>query len=157
MLDHIVDLDGIALHTYTHWLDSSLITKRTVFQDPFLQPGTSKEHYYDFQAYRTFAEAIPAKWRDRPIYITETNHWLALEHQPRTSNDETRLGWVDKDKGWIQAAYKEIDRWNRMPHAQQIQCLLLYRWMGDEWAIRHKGNVHRDLRQALNQDYRWRR
>jgi hypothetical protein len=157
MLDYIVDLDGIALHTYTHWLDTSLITKPTVFQDAFLQPGTSKEHYYDFQAYRTFAEAIPAKWRDRPIYITETNHWLALEHRPRTPSEEAKIGWVDEDKGWIQAAYKEIDRWNNMPYAQQIQCLLLYRWTGDEWAIQHKGNIHRDLRQALNQDYRWRR
>ena len=157
MLDYIVDLDGIALHTYTHWLDTSLITKRTLFQDPFLQPGTSKEHYYDFQAYRAFAEAIPAKWRDRPIYITETNHWLALEHQPRMPSEEAKIGWVNEDRGWVQAAYKEIDRWNNMPHAQQIQCLLLYRWMGDEWAIRHKGNIHTDIRQALNQDYRWRR
>lgn len=157
MLDYIVDLDGIALHTYTHWLDTSLITKPTVFQDTFLQPGTSKEHYYDFQAYRTFAEAIPAKWRDRPIYITETNHWLALTHRPRTPDEEAKVGWVNEDRGWIQAAYKEIDRWNNSPHAQQIQCLLIYRWMGDEWGIEHKGNVHRDLRQALDQDYRWRR
>jgi hypothetical protein len=157
MLDHIVELDGIALHTYTHWLDASLITKPTVFQDDFLQPGTSKEHYYDFQAYRPFAEAIPAKWRDRPIYITETNHWLALEHQPHNPSEERRIGWLNQDKGWVQAAYKEIHRWNSTPHAQQIHCLLLYRWTGDQWAIEHRGEIHKDFRQALNADYRWRR
>ena len=157
MLSRIDDLDGIALHTYTHWLDASLITRPTVFQDPFLQPGTLHEHYYDFQAYRSFAEAIPEKWRDRPIYITESNHWLALEHRPRNSHEEGRIGWVDKDKGWVQAAYKEINRWNNTPHAQQIHCLLLYRWTGDEWAIKHRGEIQKDFKQALNQDYRWRR
>lgn len=157
MLDHIVELDGIALHTYTHWMDVNLITKPTVFQDEFLQPGTVHEHYYDFQAYRPFAEAIPDKWRDKPIYITESNHWLALEHQPQNSHEERRVGWVNKDKGWVEAAYREINQWNQQPHAQQIHCLLLYRWTGDAWAIEHKGEIQKDLRDALQRDYRWRR
>jgi len=157
MLDHIEDLDGIALHTYTHWLDVDLITRPTVFQDPFLQPGTPQEHYYDFQAYRPFAEAIPDKWRDRPIYITESNHWLALEHQPRTPQEQSRVGWVNKNRGWIQAAYAEIDRWNNTPYAQQIRCLLIYRWTGDAWAIEGLREIHEDFKQALDHDYRWRR
>jgi hypothetical protein len=157
MLSEIDDLDGIALHTYTHWLDVNLITKLTVFQDQFLQPGTPQEHYYDFQAYRTFAEAIPEKWHDRPIYITETNHWLALEHPPRNQEEKKKAGWVDKDRGWVRAAYAEIHRWNSTPHAQQIHCLLLYRWTGDEWAFEHLGEIHRDFRKALDHDYRWRR
>jgi len=157
MLDHIDDLDGIALHTYTHWMDVDLITKPTVFQDSFLQPGTIHEHYYDFQAYRSFAEAIPEKWRNRPIYVTESNHWLALEHQPRSPSEKRRIGWVNKNKGWVQAAYAEINRWNSAPHAPQIHCLLLYRWTGDEWAIKHKGEVQKDFKQALAHDYRWRR
>ncbi|NIV36114.1 MAG: hypothetical protein GWN58_43690, partial [Anaerolineae bacterium] len=131
MLSHIDDLDGIALHTYTHWLDVDLITKRTVFEDAFLQPGTTKEHYYDFQAYRPFAEAVPEKWRGRPIYITETNHWLALEHPPQNQEEQGKAGWVNADRGWVRAAYAEIDRWNNTAHAQQIHCLLLYRWTGD--------------------------
>ncbi len=156
MLSHIADLDGIALHTYTHWMDVGLITEKTVFTDEFLRPGTPQEHYYDFQAYRPFAEAIPEQWRDRPIYITESNHWLALDHQPSTRDEQGRIGWVNKDKGWIQAAYAEINRWNNTPHAQQIQCLLLYRWTGDEWAIKNKGELHRDFKNALAHDYRWR-
>lgn len=157
MLSYVADLDGISLHTYTHWLDIELITKKTVFTDPPLTPGTPHEHYYDFQAYRPFAEAIPAKWRERPIYITESNHWVALERRPRNPQEEGLLGWVNKDKGWVQAAYAEIHRWNHTPHAQQIHCLLLYRWTGDAWAIEHKEEVHKDFRKALDHDYRWRR
>ena len=157
MLSHIDDLDGIALHTYTHWLEVGLITKPTTFDDPFLQPGTPKEHYYDFLAYRSFAEAIPARWRDRPIYITESNHWLALEHPPHNKEEASRAGWVNVDKGWVQAAYAEIDRWNNTPHAQQIHCLLLYRWTGDAWIIRDKSEIKKDFRKALDHDYRWRR
>ena len=157
MLDAIDDLDGIALHTYTHWLDVDLVTRLTVFQDAFLQPGTPNEHYYDFQAYRPFAEAIPEKWRDRPIYIAETNHWVALEHEPRNPEEERRVGWVNRESGWVQAAYAEIDCWNNTDHAQQIHCLLLYRWTGDDWAIEHLGEVHQDFGKALDRDYRWRR
>ncbi len=152
MLNHIDDLDGIALHTYTHWMDVGLITKKTVFTDEFLQPGTPQEHYYDFQAYRPFAEAIPEKWRDRPIYITESNHWIASEHQ-----GEGKPGWVNKDKGWVQAAYAEIHRWNSTPYTPQIHCLLIYRWTGDEWAIEHLGEIQKDFKKALGHDYRWRR
>ena len=156
MLANVDDLDGISLHTYTHWMDPKLITSKMAFNDAFLQPGTPKEHYYDFYAYRPFAEAIPAKWRDRPIYITESNHWLALDHRPNNSNEERKIGWVNKDTGWVQAAYAEIDRWNNTPHAPQIRCLLLYRWTGDAWAIEKHGEIHKDLRKALNHDYRWR-
>jgi len=156
MLNHIDDLDGICLHTYTHWMDVALITARTLFADQFLQPGTPKEHYYDFLSYRTFAEAIPERWRDRPIYITEANHWLALERPPRNERESKLAGWVNKDKGWVRAAYAEIDRWNQTPHAQQIHCLLLYRWSHDDWAIENKRNIHKDFRKAVAHDYRWR-
>ncbi|NLF03350.1 MAG: SH3 domain-containing protein [Anaerolineales bacterium] len=156
MLSYIEDLDGFCLHTYTHWLDIDLITRLTVFQDQFLRPGTRHEHYYDFQAYRPFVEAIPAKWRDRPIYITETNHWVASE-QPWWPGASLELGWVNVNKGWVGAAYKEIQRWNSTPHAQQIHCLLLYRWSGDEWALHNKQQVLEDFSAVLGNDFRWRR
>ena len=156
MLDDIDDLDGFCLHTYTHWLDVGLITKPTVFGAEFLQPGTPYEHYYDFQAYRSFAEAIPEKWRDRPIYITESNHWVRSDHPPAPGED-VKPGWINRDVGWVQAAYEEINRWNSAPHAQQIRCLLIYRWTGDEWAIENLDEVKNDFRKALDRDYRWRR
>ncbi len=64
---------------------------------------------------------------------------------------------MNADRGWVRAAYAEIDRWNNTAHAQQIHCLLLYRWTGDAWAIKDLGEVHKDFKQALAHDYRWRR
>jgi hypothetical protein len=66
-------------------------------------------------------------------------------------------GWINKRSGWIPAAYAEIDRWNKTPHAQQIQCYLIYRWTGDEWAIQGLDKVKQDFVEALAHDYRWRR
>jgi hypothetical protein len=153
MLALIDDLDGIALHTYTHGMDPSLITSLRPFEHDPLTPHTPHEHYYHFQAYRTFAEAIPNKWHDRPIYITESNHWVrAVVDSPGVPN-----GWLDQDRGWVREAYAEIDRWNRSPYAQQIHCLLLYRWTGDEWAFENMGEVKKDFQAAMDNDYRWRR
>ncbi len=156
MLSHIDDLDGICLHTYTHWLDVDLITAKNVFTDSPLDPGTPNEHYYDFQAYRSFAEAIPGKWHNRPIYLTESNHWIKLDRAP-LPNEHVENGWLDRDVGWVRAAYAEIHDWNNTPYAQQIHCYLLYRWTGDEWAIEDMEQVKGDLKKALDHDYRWRR
>lgn len=143
MLKGIEDLDGFALHTYTHSPDVDLITSLRKFTDDPI-----KDHYYDFQAYRTFIEAIPPRWRDRPVYITETNHW---------TKKDGNLGWENRNIGWVRAAYEEIHRWNSTPHTQQIRCLLLYRWQGDEWAIDVKDQVQADFKMALAHDYRWRK
>ena len=143
MLAGIEKLDGIALHTYTHGYHVEFITHLRKFEhDPL------KDHYYDFQAYRPFMERIPAKWRHLPVYITETN--------PLFKTVEGDWGWVDENKGWIKAAYEEIHRWNSTPHAQQIQALLLYRWIGDDWIMRGKGKLVEDFRAALARDHRWR-
>jgi hypothetical protein len=156
MLAYIDDLDGICLHTYTHWLDVNLITAKTTFTDSPLDPGTPNEHYYDFQAYRSFAEAIPGKWHNRPIYLTESNHWMKLDRAPH-DNEHVKNGWLDRDVGWVRAAYAEIHNWNNTPYAQQIQCYLLYRWTGDDWAIEGLSQVQNDFKKALDRDYRWRR
>jgi hypothetical protein len=128
-------LDGIALHTYTHGPDPALITDRSTMNPPF------QHRFFNFQAYRNFMEAIPAPMRSLPVFITESN-----QDAP----------WLDANNGWVQAAYAEIDRWNRQPGAQQIRCLLLYRWQPyDQWRIEGKNGVIADFRAALANDYRW--
>ncbi len=150
MLDGIEELDGFSLHTYTHGPVVDYITRRRVFTDPFLAPGTEHEHYYDFQAYRPFVEAIPARWRDRPVYLSETNHWVV------NPDGSPPVGWVNRNNGWVRAAYKEIYEWNSAAHAQQICCVLLYRWQDDAWEIKSKDQVQADFKLALENDYRWR-
>lgn len=137
MLQHIEALDGFALHTYTHGTDPALVTSPATFGDA---PLTWQ--YYNFYAYRTFMDLIPGRWREAPVFITETD-----QVEP----------WANTNSGWVREAYAEIDRWNRAPHHQQIRCLLLYRWWPvDRWGLEHKPGVHDDLRLALRHDYRWR-
>ncbi|MFM7175076.1 MAG: M23 family metallopeptidase [Caldilinea sp.] len=128
--------DGIALHTYTHGSDPALIADTSTMNPPF------QNRYFHFQAYRNFMNAIPANMRALPVFITETDQ---------------DISWLDRNNGWVQAAYAEIDRWNRQPAAQQIRALLLYRWRrDDQWYIDGKNGVMDDFRAALANDYRWR-
>lgn len=156
MLARITNLDGFALHTYTHGPEPALITdlKRFGMDDHgnWVDPGNILSwQYYNFLAYRTYLGMIPTRWRHLPVFITETD-----QDDP----------WADDDSGWVQAAYAEIDRWNQQPHAQQIRALLLYRWPkvgewpanpnDDRWWIKGKDGVISDLKAALTQRYRWR-
>lgn len=127
--------DGIALHTYTHGSDPALITSTAKMNPPF------QEYYFNFQAYRNFMAAVPAAMRTLPVFITETDQ---------------DVPWLDANNGWVQAAYAEINRWNQQPGAQQIRCLLLYRWQRyDAWHIEGKTGVIDGFRAALANDYRW--
>ncbi|MFO7632821.1 MAG: M23 family metallopeptidase [Caldilinea sp.] len=127
--------DGISLHTYTHGSDPALITDLSTMNPPF------QNRYFNFQAYRNFMDAIPAAMRELAVFITETDQ---------------DVPWLDANNGWVRGAYAEIDRWNRQPGAQQIRCLLLYRWRRyDQWYIEGKNGVIEDFRMALANDYRW--
>lgn len=128
------ECDGIALHTYTHGADPELIRDNSKLQ-------RFPQHHYHFQAYRDFMQAIPHNMRHLPVYITETDQ---------------AAPWEDKNRGWIQAAYREIDGWNRIPGNQKIRALILYRWPQlDRWHIEGKQHLIEDFRQALARDYRW--
>ncbi len=127
--------DGIALHTYTHGSDPALITSTATMNPPF------EAYYFNFLAYRNFMTAIPAVQRKLPVFITETDQ---------------DVPWLDANNGWVQAAYAEINNWNQQPGAQQIRCLLLYRWSrADKWYIEGKNGVIEDFRASLTPGYRW--
>jgi hypothetical protein len=134
------EVDGIALHTYTHGQEPNL-----VFDDATMNPPFDKYHWH-FRAYRDFLAAIPAGLRNRPVYITETD-----QYGP----------WRNENTGWVRSAYKEIDDWNREPTHQPIQALILFRWIiGNPndpqqvgWAIEDKPGVQDDFRGAMDYDY----
>ncbi len=127
--------DGITLHTYTHGADPNLITSSQKMDPPF------QHRHYEFRAYMDFMCVIPANMRNLPVYITE-------------SNQDTP--WLDQNIGWVQAAYGEIDWWNRQPGNQQIRSLVLYRWPRfDQWYIEGKDGVIADFQAALAHNYRW--
>jgi len=150
MMENITALDGIILHAYTHGPFLPAIDHLLTFGDALLN-----DHYFDFQTYRQFMERIPYKWRDAPVYITESNHVCRADNAPACDNAASQ-GWTKDNIGWVRKAYEEINRWNNTPYAQQIRALLLYRWLGDQWEIYNKPGVQEDFRQALDHDYRWR-
>ncbi len=128
------ECDGIALHTYTHGSDPALIRDDSKLQ-------RFPQYHYHFLAYRDFMQAIPHNMRHLPVYITETDQ---------------AAPWEDANRGWIQAAYAEIDGWNRLPDSQKIRSLILYRWpQADQWHIEGKGQLIEDFRGALQKSYRW--
>ena len=140
MLGAIDDLDGFALHCYTNGYTPDLITSLQTFGDDPL-----RWQYFHFRAYTTFLDVIPARWRSKPVYITETD--------PHGTDP-----WQGGQNGWVQTAYAEIHRYNQQPHAQQIQSLILYRWSRDDhYTILGRPGVQNDIRDtANNTDYRWR-
>ena len=129
-------MDGIALHTYAanSWHPDS-VTAESHMNAPF------EAWRYGFRTYIDFMEAIPPWARRLPVYITECN-----QNQP----------WENPNIGWVQAAYAEVDRWNRGPGHQQIRCLALYRYEKyDAYGIRGLSGVADDLSMALEQGYTW--
>jgi len=131
------EVDGIALHCYTHDFSVTQITSDVLMDPPY-------HHYHsDFRAYRDFLNALPAPFRSLPVFITETS---PLE------------GWENTNIGWIQAAYKEIADWNADPTHQAIQALVLFRWQAapdyPEWSLQDKLALHDDFLAALAQGYR---
>jgi hypothetical protein len=129
-------LDGIALHAYTHGHDPALVTSTQTMDAPY------SDRYYEFIHYRQFLTRVPQALRGLPVFVTETN--------PGANGTP----WENIDNGWVQEAYREIDRWNRSGN-QAIFLLALYRWQFDLWEIETKDQVHQDLDSAVDFGYTW--
>lgn len=128
--------DGFTLHAYTHGANPSLIASQARMAPPF------QNRHQHFRTYMDFMNAVPAAMRHLPAFLTEVG-----QSQP----------WVNRNSGWVQAMYSEIDLWNRQPGAQQIRAAILYRWPAlDRWYIEGKQGVIEDFQRALASDYRWR-
>lgn len=122
--------DGIALHAYTHGAN------------PFFVTSDERRHgwLWHFRTYQDQIKTIPPGYmRHLPLYITEAN-----QGGP----------WENVNRGWVQAAYKEIDDWNKAGN-QEIRALVLYRWAYDQWSIDRKPNVVADLHAAMEHSYTW--
>lgn len=129
--------DGFTLHAYTHGANPALVYGETKMNAPF------QDRHFDFRAYQDFMNAVPQDMRDLPCYITEADQ---------------DVSWLNRNTGWVQRAYGEIDYWNKQAGNQQIRALLLYRWPnvpGDKWGIDGLAGVHEDFVQAVKQRYRW--
>jgi hypothetical protein len=127
--------DGFALHAYTHGPDPNLISDEARLEPPF------QSYHREFRVYQDFLAAVPTTMRHLAVYLTETDQVTP---------------WLDRNTGWVQRAYGEINSWNQQPGNQQIRALILYRWPRlDRWLIEGKTGVIEDFRAALRNEYRW--
>lgn len=133
-------LDGIALHLYAR-----AQTPESIIDDVMLSLGGN---HLGFLAYRDFLAAVPESLRSLPVLITQAMPMqLDLPH------------WSNVNRGWIQAAFAEINAWNQDAAHQPIQALCLYLWtiLGadpTDWTIADKTNLVQDLQAALKNEYR---
>lgn len=129
------DIDGFALHTYSRGPEPSSVWSEDKMNAPY-------DHLYNgFRTYRDWMAAIPERYRDRPVHITETDQNEA---------------WLNELSTWVQTAYAEINDWNKTPGNQQIRSLILYRWPPyDKYSIEGKQHVIDDFKLAQTHGYEW--
>ncbi len=136
--------DALALHTYSAHdvpMDAGLIESEEKMNPPH------QERHWQFRAYRDFLGVVPPALRPLPVFITESQH----------------LPWEDRNSGWIQKAFAEINAWNGVATNQPIQALCLFRWEGSSndseagWSISNRRGLIDDFRAALQNEYlaRW--
>ena len=86
-----IELDGIALHGYTHGPDPQLIWHEKRFTDA---PLTGV--YYDLRVVESQLSIIPIHHRTKEMVVTETNHYIRRDGS---------VGW-EADAGlWVSQAY----------------------------------------------------
>ncbi|MBI4675323.1 MAG: caspase family protein, partial [Chloroflexi bacterium] len=130
-------MDALALHVLgSNQMPDDL--RRAVL----LPPPFTKNHQ-GFQAYRDFIAAIPLHARNLPILIAETS--------PTNARGQV---WENRNRGWIQAAFEEINAWNADATRQPIIALCLFQWQHELWGISDKPKLIADLRAALKNEYR---
>ena len=135
VLDRAGDVDGVALHTYTRSHNRDEIAATNLKMGPPFGHRSS-----NFQCYRDYLTALQLGYAGIPLYITECCPVVS--------------GWDNADRGWVQGAYEEINRWNLTHPAWPIYCLCLYRGAPyDRWYFGDKREVRVDWAYALARNY----
>lgn len=127
-------IDGIAIHTYSHGYDPALIWSVETMGPPF------QTYFYHFQHFKQMIWAIRSAIPATTFYITESN------------GDGP---WPYDSHTWVQEAYEAVNSWNKATSKHKIACLILFRWQNDHenWGIEGKNGVISDLQAAMAQGY----
>jgi len=134
MIAGCVQIDALALHTYSRGSDPASIT------DPAKMGPPYEDYYFGWPALYDWLDAIPEGYRERPVYLTETNQNQA---------------WSTVNTGWVRAMYREINRHNQSG-GQTVRCALLYRWPHhDKWGIEGNDAIISDFQAALGYGFTW--
>lgn len=129
------ELDGIAIHAYTHGHHEANITSEAMMAPPF------QNRHWHFRTYQDSLRRVPESASRMPVYLTEMN---------------PLPGWKDVNNSWIEDAYNELGEWNDTLGNQKIHAGILFRWIlgannerERSWAIESKPGVQEDFRWAM--------
>jgi hypothetical protein len=125
--------DAIDVHTYCREQTPESITSDAKMAPPY------DSRFWGFRHYLNWMSAIAARFQGLPVYCTE----FCVAEKP----------WQDINNGTVQAAYAEIDGYNRLYPDRPILCLTLYRWQYDKWELWDKPLVHEDFYAATEHGY----
>ena len=120
VLDQLDGLDMVFLHAYTHDSDTNRILSTQEFShDPL------RGVYYDMRVLENQLAILPARFKDKPVVVTETNHWVKRDGS---------LGWDDDAGEWARQAFQYL--------GQYADGVCLFRFSGDRhWRIDDKPQI----------------
>lgn len=127
-------LDGLALHAIARDPDPARIAADD------REPPPHGGRRAGFRAFQDFLAAVPEALRGLPAYITSAG---------------PDLPWAQAGRGWVQAAYAEVARWNLTN--QPIRCMILHRWQPrppGAWHLEGQREAVADLEAAIRQGHR---
>lgn len=120
VLSHLGDqLDGFAIHSYTHGYDIHRVGSLVTMDAPF------DHRLYEFAAYTDYLDVIPSQHARLPVYLTEANGngpWQAV--------------------GLIPAMLEAVQRWNQYGKPK-IRAVVFFRYpeFGDGYGMADKPEV----------------
>jgi hypothetical protein len=125
VLKGIKGADALFLHAKTQTNDSTEVTSNAKFADAPLQ-----WQHLGCRQVGTALEVVPARFRTRPVYITELN--------PQRIN-AARLGWQPDNWDWIYEAKSYLAQWNFVKAHQRVNGAVFYRFDdADPWRLSDK-------------------
>jgi len=125
LLQLIDGIDFFNLHPKTQDSRPELVNSNQTFTDPPLIGA-----YQHLNSYKQLLELIPAKYRSRPVVLSEVN--------PQRKAPGGVLGWnADLAAAWIEAAAANVTAWNNVSGTMKVQEVIFYRWSFDEWALQN--------------------
>lgn len=121
--------DAVALHSYIHKADPSLVNSTAKMDPPF------QDRHFEFRAYQDALARVPQFARRLPAYLTEAN---PLD------------GW--QARGIMPAMLDNVREWNSRADTQRVRCVVFYRYPDyDRWGMASKPDVIREFEQVAPQ------
>lgn len=129
--------DFFTIHCKTQDSNPDNIDSNATFTDP---PLTGR--FLHVRAYEPLLKAIPGHLRPRAVHATEVN--------PQRLTNPGPSGW-DAAQGaeWVKKAVAHFRKWNANTNDLQVNSVIFYRFVGDEWKLHDKESILGAIRDEI--------